>query len=324
MLYRKLGDSGLDVSALGLGCNNFGVRIDETDSFKVIEQALEVGVNLFDTANSYGTGRSEEILGKAMKGRRSQFILGTKFFFGEGSTTLNPLWPSQERPNGAGGSRRHIFEALEESLRRLGTDYIDLYMMHRPDPSTPIEETLRALDDAVRQGKVRYIGCCAFEAWRLLEAIWTAKAMNLQQFVSAQNYYNVLRREVETELTPACLATGVSLVPYFPLESGVLTGKYRLGERPPEGTRMTTAHYANRHMTEANLKKVAALQEWAQQRNRSVGELAHAYVLANPAVDTVISGATKPEQVVENVKGTAWQLSAADLKEIDRLVTDNS
>lgn len=307
MQYRKLGNSGLDVSVLGLGTNNFGARIDEAASFKVIDQALEVGVNFLDTANAYGDGQSEQIIGNAMKGRRQKFVIGTKFFFGQG-------------PNNGGGSRKHMFDALEASLKRLQTDYVDLYMIHRADPHTPIEETLRALDDAVHQGKVRYTGCCNFEAWRLVEAAWMAKLCNLHHFVCAQNYYNVLNRGVETELTPACVASGTSLMPFFPLESGLLTGKYKPGQPPPPGTRLAGGGYMARNLNETNLLKVQALQKFAEERGHNVGELAHAYLLANPAVDTVISGATKPEQVVENAKGLDWVLSADDLKAIDKLV----
>lgn len=326
MLYRKLGNSGLDVSVLGLGTNNFGARIDEPTAARVLDQAVDIGVNCIDTANGYGEGLSEQFIGRTLKGeKRKRAVVVTKFFYGP-------------HPNNGGTSRKHMLEALESSLRRLQTDYIDLYMLHRPEPETPIEETLRALDDVIKQGKVRYIGCCVFEAWRVVEAAWTAKSLNLHHFAAAQNHYNMLTRNAEVELVPACVATGTSLMPYYPLEAGILTGKYHPGAPPPPGSRMAGGSLRSDdldagnlgrvkqmegnvklHATEANLLKVQALHKWAEARGRSVGELAHAWLLANPAVDTVISGATRPEQVVENAKGTNWVLSAKELEEIEKL-----
>lgn len=309
MQYRKLGSSGLDVSVLGLGTNQYGGKVDQAGAARILDQALDLGVNFIDTAFIYGGGKSEELIGTALKGaKRQKAVIGTK-------------WGYTRRGQPVGdGSRQSMFECVEISLKRLQTDYIDLYMLHRPDAETPIEETLRGLDDLVRQGKVRYVGCCNFEGWRVVEAAFTAKALNLDHFVCAQNYYNLLRREVELELAPACLSQGVSLIPYFPLESGLLTGKYKLGQPAPAGSRLAGGPMAARFLTDANLHKVEALEKFAAARGRTVGELAHAWLLSNPVVDTVISGATKPEQVVENAKGCDWVLSAEEMKEVDKLV----
>ena len=308
MEYRRLGKSGLQVSVLGLGTNNFGGRIDEAASVRVIDQAIETGVNFFDTANVYGGSMSEQIIGKALKGRRDKVVLCTKFGLSTG-----------KGPNLKGGSRMHIQDSVEASLRRLQTEYIDLYMQHFMDPETPIEETLGALDDLVHQGKVRYIGCGNFDAWRACEAEWASRALNLNRYICAQNHYNLLKRDVEKDLAPFCKAYGVALIPYFPLESGLLTGKYRQGEPIPKGTRMEQSPNMQRVLNEKNFAKVTTLERFAQERGHAIGELAHAWLLANPAVPSVISGATKPEQVAHNAKGLDWKLTPDDLKEIDTI-----
>lgn len=313
MHYRKLGNSGLDVSVLSMGTNDFGHRTDESGAVKLIDKALELGVNLFDTSITYSNGFSEEVLGRALKGRRQKALIATKFFFGHNYS---------RQMNNYGGSRSHILRSVDDSLRRLQTDYIDLYMMHTLDKQTPIEETLRALDDLVKQGKVRYTGCCNFPAWRVVEAAWTAKACNLNHFVATQNHYNLLRRGLEVELAPACLATGVSFIPYFPLESGMLTGKYTPGEAAaPTGTRFSSeGPKMPGQYSPQNIEKAHALDQWAKQRGHTVAQLALAWLLANPAIDTVLAGATKPEQLAENTKGLDWQLTPDELQAVDALV----
>src|SRR5690606_16918075 len=241
MRYRRLGDSGLVVSAVGVGCNNFGRRLDADGTRAVVEAALEVGINFFDTADIYGDphGTSEEQLGAALKGRRDDVVIATKF----GMDMHGANGPDY----GARGARRYVMRAVEASLRRLNTDYIDLYQMHEPDPGTPIEETLSALDDLVRSGKARYIGCSHFAGWQIADAAWPARSAGLTRFISAQNHYNLLNREVEAEVLPACQRFGLGMLPYYPLASGLLTGKYRRGEKPPAGSRLAAGgRYAER------------------------------------------------------------------------------
>ena len=310
MEYRHLGSSGLVVSALGLGTNNFGGRADEETSIRVLHKALDIGVNCIDTANTYTGTRSEEIIGKGLKGKRDKAIIATKFGI-----------PMGQGPNEGGGSRQHMMVQVEDSLRRLQTDYIDLYQLHKPDPNTPIEETLRALDDLVHQGKVRYIGTTSFAGWQLVEAFLTAKSLGLSHFVSEQPYYNLLKRGVEKELLPACRAYGVGVIPYFPLESGFLTGKYRPGEAPPKGTRLShNLPYTQGLLSERNFEILGNLEAFAQERDRTVGELAIAWLLSNPSVSTVIAGATSPEQVADNARGVGWQLTPEEMQSIDEIV----
>lgn len=304
MEYRTLGSSGLQVSLAGLGCNNFGRRCDAAQTAAVVNAALDLGVTFFDTADVYGPGGlSEEYLGKALQGRRQQAIVATKFGspMGEG-----PLW--------IGASRRYIHNAVEASLRRLGTDYIDLYQIHFPDPKTPIEETLRALDDLVRAGKVRYIGCSNFAAWQVVESAWVARTQHLTPFVSAQNQYNLLDRRVERELVPACRQYGLGILPYFPLASGFLTGKYRPGEPPPAGSRLAVAGaMAERVLTEANFDVLVKLEAFAHERGHTMLELAIGWLASQPHVASVISGATTPEQVQQNVAAVSWRLNPEDV-----------
>jgi aryl-alcohol dehydrogenase-like predicted oxidoreductase len=309
MEYRRLGDSGLKVSALGLGTNNFGERLGEQESVRVVHAALELGINFIDTANRYGGGHSEEFIGKALKGKRKQALIGTKFGRVSG-----------KGPNNSGGSRWHIMRAVEASLRRLETDYIDVYQMHVADPETPIEETLQALDDLIRQGKVLYIGCSSFASWQLCEAIWTARMRNLQSFVSVQPPYNLLEREIEEELVPLCRRYNIGIIPYHPLAAGFLTGKYRPGKPIPPGTRFALTPRHNHFFGERNFALLEKLERFAEERSRSVGELALAWLLANPLVATIIAGASNPEQLSVNLKALDWKLTAGDLKEIDQIL----
>jgi len=305
MEYRRLGRSGLEVSAVGLGTNNFGARIDYQQTDRVIHQAVDLGVNLIDTANTYGRTLSEEYIGKSTKGIRGQVLLATKV-----------AGPMGQGPNQGGASRKHIMEQVELSLQRLQTDHIDLYQMHYPDSGTPIEETLRTLDDLVRQGKVRYIGCSNYAAWQVAEAVLTSHALHLEAFISVQPPYNMLEREVERELIPCCQAYGIGILPYYPLASGFLTGKYRQGESLPEGTRLYDFAKARSNLTDWNFDLLDRLRVFALERGHSTLELAIAWLLANPSVGSVIAGAKLPEQVVANVKATDWQLTPEDLQEI--------
>ena len=309
MEQRRLGTSGFTVPLLGLGTNNFGGRSDEAASLKVIDASIDIGANFFDTANIYTGTKSETIIGKALKGRRDKVILTTKFGLSMGAG-----------PNMQGGSRGHILNELDTSLRRLQTDYLDLYQMHMVDRSTPIEETLRTLDDLVRAGKVRYIGCSNYDAWHLVEALHTSRALNLNAFVSVQPYYNLLKRGIERELAPACEAYDIGIIPYFPLESGFLTGKYRPGEGAPSGTRFDKTPTFQAKLNEDNFAILSALESFAAERGHTVGELAMAWLAARPQVCSVISGASTPEQVQANAKGLEWKLTAEDLAEIDEIV----
>jgi len=310
MEYRNLGNSGLQVSLVGLGCNNFGMRIDKAQTQAVVEKALELGVNFFDTADVYGNrGQSEEFLGAALHNRRRDVIIATKFRspMGEG-----PLW--------AGASRRYIFDAVDASLRRLHTDYIDLYQVHAPDPSTPIEETMRALDDLVRAGKVRYAGCSNFTGWQVVEAQWVAKTSNATPFISAQNQYNLLERRIERELVPACQKYGLGVLPYFPLASGFLTGKYRRGEAPPAGTRLALmGPRAQQALTDENFDRLEKLEAFASARGKTMVDLAIGWLASQPYISSVIAGATRPEQVETNVRAAEWRLSAEEMAEVDAI-----
>jgi aryl-alcohol dehydrogenase-like predicted oxidoreductase len=304
--YRNVGGSGLRVSLAGLGCNNFGMRIDAAATDAVVHAALDLGVTLFDTADIYGgRGRSEELLGKALGSRRDEVVLATKFG--------NPMG---DGPDERGASRRYVCQAVEASLRRLGTDHIDLYQQHVPDPDTPIDETLAALDDLVQSGKVRYVGSSNFAGWQVAEADAVARSAGGSRFVSAQNEWSLLRRGVEREVVPSCAHFGVSLLPYFPLASGMLTGKYRRGEPPAEGTRLAAWGGGAGWTTDANFDKVEALEDVARQRDHGVGELALAWLAAQPTVCSVIAGATSPEQVAANVAALDWTLDADDLSAV--------
>jgi aryl-alcohol dehydrogenase-like predicted oxidoreductase len=307
--YRPLGRSGLVVSVVGLGCNNFGSRCDLEQTRAVVEAALDVGITLYDTADTYGgRGGSEEFLGTILAGRRDDVVLATKFGM--------DMQGANGADHGARGSRRYIRRAVEASLRRLRTDWIDLYQYHRPDGITPVEETLAALDELVADGTVRYVGSSNFAAWQVAEAEWTARERGVERFVSAQNRYSLVRRDVERELTPACERYGLGILPYFPLESGLLTGKYRRGEQPPEGARL---HGRPDALTDEAFDRVEALERFAAERGRTLLEVAVGGLAARPAVASVIAGATKPDQVRANAAAGEWVPSDEDLAALDRL-----
>lgn len=310
MKLRKLGESGPQVSVVGLGCNNFGLRIDLEASRNVIHKALDVGITLLDTADIYGNrGGSETMLGQILGENRKRVVLATKF--GGGMNDAGTL---------KGASHRYIMSAAEASLKRLRTDWIDLYQIHFPDPATPIEETLRAFDDLVRSGKVRYIGCSNFAGWQLVDAQWTARHLDLHAFVSCQNEYSLLVRGVERELLPAMRKFGVGMLPYFPLASGLLTGKYARNQPAPENTRFQAIKgLADRYLTESNWNVVERLENFCAKRGRTLLELAFTWLLARPAVASVIAGATKPEQVEQNAKAADGVLTPEDLAELDEI-----
>jgi aryl-alcohol dehydrogenase-like predicted oxidoreductase len=297
MRYRQLGRSGLTVSVVGLGGNNFGRRLDLEQTRAVVDTALDSGINLVDTANSYGDrGGSETFLGEVLKGRRDDMVLATKFGSDMG-----------EGPGVARASRWYIRRAVEQSLRRLQTDHIDLYQLHLPDGITPIAETLAALDDLVQEGKVLYTGSSNFAGWQVVDAEWTARAAGTERFISAQNHYSLLARAAEAELLPACEAVGVGVLPYFPLANGLLTGKYRQRRERPAGTRMD-----GREISAKQWDRIERLAAFAEERGHTLLELAIGGLLAQPSVGSVIAGATSPEQVKANVAAADWELAAPD------------
>ena len=314
MEMRHLGNSGLEVSVIGLGCNNFGRRLDEKQTATVVSAAVDAGITLFDTADLYGeNGTSETYLGKALKGHRDEVVIATKFG-----------GPMGKLPMQKGGSRQHIFQAVEDSLRRLNTDYIDLYQMHFPDLDTPLEETMRALDDLVRQGKVRYLGHSNFSGWMIAHAHHIAVRDALTPFISAQNHYHLLNREVEPDVQPACTKFGLGILPYFPLASGLLTGKYRKGKVHPEGTRLSSGPMAERILTDINIDKAESLFEWAEARGHTLLELAFSWLAQQPAVSSVIAGATNTDQISANVNAANWVLTSEELEEIEKLLGNSS
>jgi aryl-alcohol dehydrogenase-like predicted oxidoreductase len=313
MVKRKIGSSTLEVSVVGLGGNNFGGRIDFEATSRVVHKAIEIGINLIDTADSYGNnGGSEEWLGRILGDKRKDIVLATKFGL-----------PMDDAGKLQGASRRYIMHAVEASLKRLNTHWIDLYQLHRPDPQTPIEETLRALDDLVRQGKVRFIGCSNLSAQQIAEAQATARRHGLAQFVSCQDEYSLLVRDVERELVPTAKRLGLGLLPYFPLASGLLTGKYKRGAALPSGSRLSkNARHAQRFASERNWRIVGELDTFAARRGHTLLELAFSWLLRDEVVASVIAGATSPQQVEQNVRAAGWKLSAEDLAEIDRITLD--
>jgi aryl-alcohol dehydrogenase-like predicted oxidoreductase len=314
MEMRHLGNSGLEISVIGLGCNNFGRRLDEKQTATVVSAAVDAGITFFDTADLYGeNGSSETYLGKALKGRRDQVVIATKFG-----------GPMGKLPMQKGGSRQHIFQAVEDSLRRLDTDYIDLYQIHFPDLDTPLEETMRALDDLVTQGKVRYLGHSNFSGWMIAHAHHIAVRDALTPFISAQNHYHLLNREVEPDVQPACAKFGLGILPYFPLASGLLTGKYRKGQVHPEGTRLSSGPMAERILTDDNIDKAESLWEWSEARGHTLLELAFSWLAQQPAVSSVIAGATNVDQISANVSAANWILTPEELKEIEELLGNTS
>lgn len=298
MKYRRLGNSGLKVSVIGLGTNQFGGKVDVHETKNIIAAALDVGINFIDTADVYQEGRSEENIGEALKGKRDRAIIATKVFLRTGGG-----------PNDMGASRQHILDGIESSLQRLNTDWIDLYQIHRWDKDTPIEETMRVLDDLVRAGKVRYIGSSNYSAWQMTHANGVARANRWTEFVSVQPHYHMFERGIETELIEACGFFNWGILPYFPLAGGFLTGKYDRDQPPPPGSRGETSEYVQRYMTPGNFEILDKLESFSQQHGRDLNQLAHAWLLAQPKVSSVISGATKVEHVLANAEAADWELS---------------
>ncbi|SEQ43382.1 Predicted oxidoreductase [Solimonas aquatica] len=309
MQKRHVGRSGLRVGTVGLGCNNFGWKIDQAASNAVVAQALDLGVDLFDVADRYGTcgGESEIVLGRALGARRKDIVLLSKF-----GLDLNDYRVRH-------GSRRYVLSAVEGSLQRLNTDYLDVYMVHWPDYDTPMDETLRALDDLVRSGKVRYIAVSNLEPWRIADAVWISRHGRLETFIAAQHEYNLLKRDAEAELIPALQHYGLGFIPYYPLASGLLSGKYTDGSGGKGRLSENFLRTGDVFLTERNLRIAGALQTFCSARGRSLLELAISWLATRPTVASVICGATLPEQVAQNVKAAGWQLSAEELAEVDRI-----
>jgi aryl-alcohol dehydrogenase-like predicted oxidoreductase len=309
--YRQLGSSGLTVSVVGVGCNAFGTRIDEATTRAVVDAALDEGITLFDTADTYGRGASEELLGRAVGTRRADVVIATKFGSDMGGSN-GPGWQAR-------GSRRYVRRAVEASLRRLRTDWIDLYQIHKPDPLTPVAETLAALDELVKEGKVRYIGSSNYSAWQVVDADWLARSNGGVAYISAQNKYSLYDRSADDELVPACRHVGVGLLPYFPLEFGLLTGKYRRGEAAPEGSRLVSQ---SSRLEGADFDRIEAIASYAEERGVSLLDVAIGGLVAQPVVGSVIAGATSAEQVRANAAAGAWAPDADDLAALDAVTSD--
>lgn len=310
MDYRRLGHSGLWVSAVGIGCNNFGAKCDEAATRAVVHACLDAGITLFDTADMYGNrGGSETLLGRILGHHRKDIVLASKFGL-----------PMGEGPYLNGAGRHYIMRAVEDSLRRLRTDHLDLYQVHRPDPATPIEETLRALDDLVRDGKVRYVGCSNFAGWQLAEAEWAARAGGTVRFISAQNEYSLVDRRIEGELVPAANAYGVGILPYFPLANGLLTGKYQRNHAMPDGARMTERPTrAEEVLTDRNWTIAEKVADYAAARGHSLLEVAIGWLASQDHVPSVIAGATTAEQVAQNAAAADWRMTAEEIADINAL-----
>jgi aryl-alcohol dehydrogenase-like predicted oxidoreductase len=304
--YRNVGRSGLRVSVAGVGCNNFGMRIDATRAREVVHAALDEGITAFDTAPMYGNGQSEEMLGQALGSRRGEVVIIDKFGVSTG-------------PSDAGGSRAHITAAIDKSLKLLGTDYIDLYLQHFPDNTTAIDETLSALDDLTTTGKIRYSGSSNFTGWMVANADWVARTRGLRGFIAAENDWSLLSRGVEVDIVPACEHFGIGVLPFFPLASGLLTGKVRRGEAAPEGSRLASKYFS-RGLTDTNFDKVERLEKYAAEHGTSLHELALSFLASQPSVPTVVAGATSAEQVVQNAEYTRTDLTKEQLAEITALV----
>ena len=311
MEYRRLGRSGLKVSAIGLGTNQFGGKVDLDSAREILAAALDLGLNFIDTADIYQKGHSEEVIGQALGARRSEALIATKFRYSIG-----------DGPNDQGGSRHYIMRAVEASLTRLGTDYIDLYQMHSWDDETPIDETMRALDDLVASGKVRYLGASNYSSWQLTVANQMAETRGWSGHVSVQPHYHMLERGIEQELIPACSYLEVGILPYFPLAGGFLTGKYRRGEGAPAGSRGEQSPYVQRYMTEANYDRIEKLEAFATARDHTLNDLAHAWLLAQPQVSSVISGVTRMEHLHANIAAGDWALSAEETAQVAELLSD--
>jgi aryl-alcohol dehydrogenase-like predicted oxidoreductase len=309
MIKRPFGSTGLALSALGLGCNNFGRRLDFEGTRRVVDAAFAAGITFIDTADVYGNaGGSERLLGETLGSRRKDVVLATKFGL-----------PMDEAGSLKGASRAYVMTAVEASLKRLKTDWIDVYYLHRPDPATPIEETLRALDDLVRQGKVRFTGCSNLSGPQLADSIKIAREQELVAFAAAQDEYSLLSRGIEADLVPVLERHGLALVPYFPLASGMLTGKYRKGQPIPSGTRLSEPRSSSRFMSEKNVATVEQLAAFCAERGRTMLELAFGWLLSRGAIASVIAGATSPEQVCQNAGALGWQLTADEIAAVDRI-----
>ena len=310
MEYRQLGNSGVRVSVIGIGTNRFGSEmLPQKEVTKIVDAAVDLGINHIDTSNSYQKGRSEECLGEALKGRWDKFVLASKFWF-----------PTGEGTNDRGASRYHIMNAVENSLRRLQSDHIDLYYVHRWDEHTPIEETLRTLDDLIRMGKVRYVGVSDFASWQLAHANLLTEVRGWTPIVVIQSEYSMLERQAEQEVLPYCRAHNVGFVPYFPLAGGFLTGKYERGKPAPPGSRGAVSDYVQKYMTDANYDRIEKLQAWSAYHGRGLNELAQAWLMAQPMICSVISGTTKLDHVLSNVNAADWTLSADEVAEVDAIM----
>ncbi|MCY3947223.1 MAG: aldo/keto reductase [Anaerolineaceae bacterium] len=309
MQLRRLGSSGVRVSAIGLGSNQFGGVVDQNGVHNILSLARELEINLIDTANAYTGGESERLLGRALRGQRDSFLVATKAFF--------PVGPG---PNDRGTSRYHLLRAVEDSLRRLQTDHIDLYQMHRWDWRTPIEQTMRTLDDLVSAGKVRYIGASNYMSWQLAQANLLAQFNAWEPLVSVQSHFHMLERQVEDEVLPFCEQGGLGFIPYFPLAGGFLTGKYTRTAGAPPGSRGESSAYVQRYMTDANYGLVERLEVWAREREHTMAELAQAWLLARPEVCSVISGVTRPDQLRANARAADWQLTSDEYDEVNAIL----
>lgn len=305
--YQPLGDSGLVVSTVGIGCNAFGTRVDQDTVDDIVDAALDQGVSFFDTADTYGRGASEELLGRALQGRRQDVVVATKF----GMDMEGANGPD----HGARASRRYVRRAVEASLRRLQTDHIDLYQLHQPDLVTPLEETLSALGELVTEGKVRYVGCSNFAAWEVADAHHHARQLGVPAFITAQNEYSLYNRVAEDELLPACRALGLGLLPYFPLAYGLLTGKYRRGESAPTGSRLSSESQ-RRRLDSADFDRIDVLRDFAEERDIDLLTLAISGLLAQHGVGSVIAGVSRPDQVRRNVEAASWRPTRADLEDL--------
>ena len=310
MEYRNMGKSGLKVSEAGLGAQPFGGKVDEPTAISIIEKALEMGINFFDTAVQYQDGKSEEILGKALKGRRSEVVIASKFGH-----------IANANSNESRGSRNYLIKAVEGSLQRLKTDYLDIYSLHYPEPGTPIEETLRTLDDLVRAGKIRYIGCSNFTPWQICEGCWTSKSLNLESFIAIELEYSILKRDIEAEAVPCCQKYGVGIIPWGPLAGGFLTGKYHKGNKA-EAERFVQMYrfiYIDSY-NDDNFEKLAKMEAFARERGHSVAELAIAWLISRPWVSSVIASVTSVEQLSHNTAASSWKLTSEDISELDKML----
>jgi aryl-alcohol dehydrogenase-like predicted oxidoreductase len=309
MEYRQLGSSGVRVSTIGIGTNRFGNKVDQAGVDRIMAAAVDLGINFIDTADAYAGGKSEEVLGQALDGRRDRFVVATKVYHKMG-----------EGPNDYGVSRYHIMNGIEASLRRLQIDHIDLYQIHRWDVNTPIEETMRTLDDLVSSGKVRYVGASNFAAWQLAKANMLAQMRDWEPLVSIQSHYHMLERAVEQEVLAYCQADGLGFIPYFPLAGGFLTGKYQRDQAAPPGSRGEDNSYVQSYMTDANYTIVEKLSSWAEAHGHTMTELAHAWLLAQPMVCSVISGITRLEQLEQNAQAASWSLTADQVAVVNAIL----